>query len=133
MGVGEDCEGICGFICCRLHKATADDNSDLVRFCIEQLRIGVDAVDVFNQTALHWAASFHKGKPVLQYIYSLFFCSTLQPTSPSHHLPSLPAATGTLIATMLVENYGCDVNPVDLNGESKSLAALAEGVWVHGG
>ena len=28
----------------------------------------------------------------------------------------LNAGAGTLIATMLVENYGCDVNPVDLNG-----------------
>jgi hypothetical protein len=32
------------------------------------------------------------------------------------------APAATLIATMLVENYGCDVNPSDLNG-SPSIAA----------
>jgi hypothetical protein len=35
----------------------------MVRWCIEQLRISVDSQDQFNQTALHWAASFNKSTP----------------------------------------------------------------------
>mgnify|MGYP000105965935 CR=1 FL=1 len=26
-----------------------------------------------------------------------------------------------MIATMLIENYGCDLNPVDLNGDSPTI------------
>jgi hypothetical protein len=105
----------------------------MVRWCIEQLRISVDSQDQFNQTALHWAASFNKSKAppaltacsrIIHILDSFGFAPAFASfTFLIHlglfHLPHPPSAT--MIATMLIENYGCDLNPADLNGDSLAM------------